>query len=133
MRTTRMGGGDITRQKVHAVSEVTVMECKLSGTIKETVRQKSYLMFTSRVNHCFTVCLDFAHNSFTLTVIDRAGLIHSETMKVVENSHTLLHIIVGLMFGRLSDISYDETIVCDGDSNAIYIVVGKKKYCVVEE
>jgi hypothetical protein len=70
-------GQEITWQKVHTVCEVTVSERKNSKTIKETVQQKSYLMLMMQVNCCFTICLDFTCDSFTLTVIDRASLVHS--------------------------------------------------------
>jgi hypothetical protein len=124
---------EITWQRVHAVGEVTVTERKNSKTIKETVRQKSFLMLTSQANRCFTICLDFTCDSFTLTVMDRVGLVHSETLKVQEKPCTLLRIIVGLMFGRPSDIGYDETLECDGDGVVKSLVVGGKKYQVEEE
>jgi hypothetical protein len=130
---SRAIGEGATWQKVHAFSEVTITERKNSKTLKDTIRQKSYLMLTSRADRCFTVCLDFAHDSFTLTAIDRASLVYSETLKVVENPCILLQIIVGLMFGRPSDIGYDETIECGEDGKAISIMVGGKKYKVEEE
>jgi hypothetical protein len=126
-------GTETTWQKVHSTCEATITELKNSKIIKETVRQKSYLMFTSQANRCFTICLDFTHDSFTLTVIDRAGLVQSETLKVLEEPCTLLRVIVGLMFGRLSDIGYDETMECDEDGNTKSLIVDGKKYQVVEE
>lgn len=126
-------GQEITWQKVHAVCEVTVSERKNSKTIKETVRQKSYLMLTTQVDRCFTICLDFTCDSFTLTIIDRTGLVHTETLKVLEEPSTLLRIIVGLMFGRPSDIGYDETMECDDDGKAKSLMIGGKRYQVEEE
>jgi hypothetical protein len=77
--------------------------------------------------------LDFACDSFTLTVIDRAGLVHSETQKVCDHRLTLLCIIIGLMFGCPSNIGYDETIECDDNGNVMSITIDKKKYVVEEE
>lgn len=118
---------------VRALSEVTRSERKKNKTIKDTIIQKSYITTTTQANRCFVPCLDFAHDSFTLTIIDRAGLVHSETRKVCDHRLTLLRIIIGLMFGRPSDIGYDETIECDDNGNATSITINNKKYVVEEE
>lgn len=118
---------------VRALSEVTRSERKKNRTIKDTIIQKSYITTITQANRCFVPCLDFSRDSFTLTVIDRAGLVHSETRKVCDHRLTLLRIIIGLMFGRPSDIGYDETIECDDNGNATSITINKKKYVVEEE
>ena len=123
---------DATWPKVHALSEVTRTEMSQSKTIKDTIHQKSYIMFKAQDNRCFVPSLSFTCGSFTLTVCDRAGVVDSQTWKVAEQPLTLLRIIAGLMFARPSDIGYDETIDCK-EGKATSILSGGVEYTVEEE
>jgi hypothetical protein len=122
-----------TWHKVHALCEITRSERAKSKTIKDTITQKSYLMFISQDNRCFAPSLDICDGYFTFTVIDRSGMVVDVTSKITDDPLTLLRIIVGLMFGRPSVIGYDETIECDDEGRAINVMVDGKKYDVEEE
>lgn len=53
-------------------------------------------------------------------------------MKIADNQLTLLRVIVGLMFGSLSDIGYDETVDCDIKGATRTIRVEGEKYEVMK-
>lgn len=122
-----------TWSKVRALCEVTVTERNKSKTIKDTILQKSYIMFMTQANRRFVPSLSFTCDSFTLTICDRAGVVSSATMKVVDNPLILLRIIVCLMFGRPSAIGYDETIRCNEEGKATSVWVNRREYKVEEE
>ena len=114
--------GEISWLQVHALAEVTHTELIKSRTIKDTVYQKSYIMFRSQDNRNFIPSLYFTREGFfTFNVC---------TLKVADHPLIPLHIIVGLIFGHPAMIGYDETIQCDAHGRARTIRVGRLNYLV---
>jgi hypothetical protein len=115
---------EISWPQVHALAEVTHTELIKNRTIKDTVYQKSYVMFRSQNSRSFVPSLYFTGEGFfTFNIYDRSGIVHTTTLKVTDHSLVLLCIIVGLMFGCSSMIGYDETIQCDPCDRAFLIRV----------
>ena len=121
-----------TWPKVRSLCEVTRSELPKNKTIKETIYQKSYIMFLTQANRRFVPSLAFACDSFVFSVCDRTGAVVTQTLKVKRHPLILLRILVGLMFGRPSSIGYDETIECDDEGKATSITAGGTKYKVEE-
>jgi hypothetical protein len=112
---------------------VTASVLSKNKTIIDTIYQKSFIITNTQENRNFVPSLYFTGtDSFTFEVCDRSGAVHSQTMKIADNQLTLLRVIVGLMFGRPSDIGYDETIDCNTQGEARIIRVEGRKYEVTK-
>lgn len=123
----------LTWSQVHALGEVTVSALSKNKTILDTIYQKSFIITNAQDNRNFVPTLYFTGtDSFTFEVCDRSGSVHSQTMKIADNRLTLLRAIAGLMFGRPSEIGYDETIDCNIRGEATAIRVAGAKYEVVK-
>lgn len=126
--------GDISWPQVHALAEVTRTELIKSRTIKDTVYQKSYVMFRSQDNRSFVPSLYFTGEGFfTFNVCDRSGIVYTTTLEIADHPLILLRILTGLMFGRPSVVGYDETVQCDSLGRAVLIRVGGLDYRVKAE
>ena len=123
----------LTWSQVHALGEVTVSALSKNKTILDTIYQKSFIITNAQDNRNFVPTLYFTGtDSFTFEVCDRSGSVHSQTMKIAENRLTLLRAVAGLMFGRPSEIGYDETIDCNIRGKATAIRVAGTKYEVIK-
>lgn len=126
--------GEVAWPQVHALAEVTRTELIKNRTIKDTVYQKSYVMFRSQDNRCFVPSLYFTGDGFfTFNACDRSGIVYTTTQKILDHPLILLRIIVGLIFGHPSVIGYDETIQCDARGRALFIRVDGMDYRVIAE
>jgi Fungal protein kinase len=126
--------GEVTWPQVHALAEVTCTELIKNRTIKDTVYQKSYVMFRSQDNRCFVPSLYFTGDGFfTFNACDQSGIVYTTTRKILDHPLILLCIIVGLIFGHPSVIMYDETIQCDARGRALFIRVDGTDYRVIAE
>jgi hypothetical protein len=73
--------GEISWPQVHALAEVTRTELIKSRTIKDTVYQKSYIMFRSQDNHNFVPSIYFTGEGFfTFNVCDCSGVAYTTTL-----------------------------------------------------
>ena len=126
--------GEISWLQVHALAEVTHTELIKSRTIKDTVYQKSYIMFRSQDNRNFVPSLYFTGEGFfTFNVCDRSGVAYTTTLRIVDHPLVLIRIIAGLIFGHPSVIGYDETIQCGSHGKAHTVRVGGLDYRVQDE
>lgn len=127
------GQHDSNWPAVQVLGEVTQTEMKRSRTIKETVHNKSFLMFTTQANRVFSIAIMFTGgNSFTLNVCDRSGSVRSKTLVISQHPVDLLRVIVGCVFARPGVLGRDETIKCI-KGKADEISLGCAKYKVMEE
>jgi hypothetical protein len=123
--------GDISWPQVHSLAEVTRTELIKSRTVKDTIYQKSYIMFRSQDNRNFVPSLYFTGEGFfTFNVCDRSGIAYTTTMKIADHPLILLRILTGLMFGHPSVVGYDLTIQCNPCGRAVLIRAGKLDYRV---
>jgi hypothetical protein len=126
--------GDISWLQVHSLAEVTCSKLIKSRTIKDTVYQKSYIMFRCQDNRTFVLSIYFTGEGFfTFNVCDRAGIVYTATLKIADHPLILLHILTGLMFRHPLAIGYDPMIRCNSHGRAILIMVARLDYRVKAE
>ena len=126
--------GDIAWPQVHSLAEVTSTELIKSRTIKDTVYQKSYIMFRCQDNRTFVPSVYFTGEGFfTFNICDRAGIVYSANLEIAGNPLILLRILTGLMFAQPSAIGYNPTIQCNSHGRAVLIRVAGLDYRVKAE
>lgn len=120
--------------EVHALGEITRTVLSKNTTIKNTIYQKSFLMFTTQANRGFSVGLMLTgSNSFAVNVCDRSGAVRSPSFEIVKHPLILLRVIAGLLFARPGAIGYDETMQCGRDGKATIVSMEKHNYIILEE
>jgi hypothetical protein len=101
--------------KVIALCEISVTGFSDNTTIKDTLQQKSYIMFMEQDDQSFNLTLFFSGNSFRLHVFDRLGLhCFVASLNTASSPEHILCILGCLCFGRPATVSYDETIRSEG-------------------
>ena len=80
--------GEISWPQVHALAEVTCTKLIKSRTIKDTVYQKSYIMFRSQDNRNFVPSLYFTGEGFfTFNICNRSGVTYTTTRVLYTPPH----------------------------------------------
>src|ERR1700722_8402975 len=109
----------------------TTNEDSFHNRIRNTISNKSFIVFTTQYDRRFLPCLSFWNSKFRLTICDRSGIVHSITYTINGNVLTLLRILIALMFGDDSLVGYDVS-MCRGSGGKIEsITVCGVKYEVV--
>lgn len=112
---------------IRAFAEVS-SEKTFPKRMQETINEKSYLLFTTQDEHCFALALSFDGSGlFSLTLTDRQGQLQTSALSLFCGKHSVLiflRILTYLMFGSLTDLGLDPTIVrnpSDGRIEKIYV------------
>jgi Fungal protein kinase len=108
--------------KVNALCETSFTDIAGNMTIKETLQQKSYIMFTEQDDRSFNPTLFFSSSSFGFHVFDCTGLhCFVAQLNATSSPKCILHILGCLFFGRPATVGYDETIRSEsGRAKEIY-------------
>ena len=101
----------------------------------DTINEKSYLLFLTQDNRRFVPALSFdGSGNFSLTVTDRQGQVRMGVISLYasgkECALLLLRVLAVLMYGSLSDIGLDASMICDGAGHVTSIVVNNKEFTV---
>ena len=119
-------------QNVRGLTEVT-SQPTFHARIRNTIYQKSFLMFTSQPDRRIVLSLALFGKGFVFTACDRAGVIHSETLSYNECALTLLSLLAIFMFGTEESIGYDTTMRRGPDDNIKAITVAGDDYTVLRK
>ena len=119
---------------IRAFGEVTAQE-SFPTRMTDTVNEKSYLLFLTQDNRRFVPALRFdGGDNFSLTVTDRQGQIRMPAMSLSVSGKNcalvLLRILAVLMYGSLSDVGLDPSMVCDKKGVVSSIFVNGKEFTV---
>jgi Fungal protein kinase len=101
----------------------------------DTINEKSYLLFLTHDNCCFSPAVTFdGSGNFSLTITDHQGQIWMGVFSVFtlgkECALMLLRILAALMYGSLSDVGLDPSMKCDDEGNVKTIIINKKELTV---
>ena len=111
------GLNPISWRNVHAVAEVTTSD-RLHSTLKKTINNKTYLMFSTQHERRFVPFLAICARSIHFIVSDHQGQTTTELpyrQPGVYHALDLIRIIVALMFGSNETIGFDSTIETQPD------------------
>lgn len=118
-------------KQICALGETTV-EKDPPSRIKTTIKQKSFVIFTTQPDRTFVPSISFTRNHFSFTVCDRSGVVSTGFIPLKNNKHMLLRILAGLMLGTDEDIGYDTTMHHTVAGDIDTITVKGVEYRVVE-
>ena len=122
----------INWRTIHTVTEVTSCP-KWHPTMKSTMNNKTYLMFTTQHSRRFVPFLGVCAKTIHFVVSDRQGQAVAEipyTQSGVYHALDVVRIVVALMFGSDETIGYDSTIETGPDGEITKISAGGKDYKV---
>lgn len=123
------GAGKPDWREFHAYTEVTSQP--ISTKLEETTWQKSFVMFEAQPTRRFIPSLAFNRDHAFFYVCDRAGVVYSKTLKLVNNKckNELLRLIAGFAFGPEHLLGYDPTMKRSGNKITT-ITVKEEEYTV---
>jgi hypothetical protein len=113
-------------KNVHAVAELTTSATEHERIIS-TVTDKTFVMLGVQANRVFVPIISaWGASKFRITITDRQGQLRTQTFDIEgglrrADLRTLIHLLVGLCFGRGKVMGYDETMLVtdEGDINCI--------------
>lgn len=116
--------------EVDALCEVT-SQSSFHTRLQETVKQKTFIMFTTQPSRRYVLGISFVAQRFRLTLCDRAGIVQSISHNI-NDALPLLRVLTALMFGSDTLIGYDPSMRRGANNRVISITVGQKEYEVIE-
>jgi hypothetical protein len=101
----------------------------------DTINEKSYLLFLTQDNRRFVPALKFdGSGNFAFTITDRQGQIQMGVISIFASGRScallVLRILTALMYGSLTDVGLDPTMICDAEGTVKSILVNDKEFTV---
>jgi hypothetical protein len=119
---------------IRAFAEVSSQE-SFPQRMPDSINEKSYLLFLTQDNRQFVPALKFdGSGNFALTITDRQGQIQMGAISIFASGKAcalmVLRILAALMYGSLSDVGLDPSMICDDEGTVKTIFVNKKEFTV---
>lgn len=124
----RLANSSQTFQTVRTTCQVK-SNVSLISKARHELAGDAYFIFSSQDNRRYVLGISFCGTSFSLSLFDRAGALHSTTFDI--NGHPLkfIQLIAGLSLGADDVLGYDPTIEMQGQER--FICVGDKRYQIL--
>jgi hypothetical protein len=119
---------------IRAFAEVSAQE-SFPQRMFDTINEKSYLLFLTQDNRRFVPALKFdGSGNFAFTITDRQGQIQMGVISIFASGRScallVLRILTALMYGSLTDVGLDPTMICDAEGTVKSILVNDKEFTV---